>query len=714
MMGVRMTRRFISQSRLTHAMTDRAEPAGGTLVAALTLVAVLQGCDAAPNEPSPDVARVHLQQTAPRMNVTSAWSPRTAMQSARSALAAGAVAGRLYAIGGNGSSGPKLSTLEQYDPATDTWAVKSPLPQALANMNGAQPLNGLLYVPGGTDVVPVTVPYLHVYDPGTNKWARKADMPIPSACGSSGVISGRLYVTTGCSLGTSTNLFHVYNPVTDKWASLTSSRLVHQFGVGGAISGRFYLAGGWDATGTPLAELEEYDPQSNSWRLLAPMPVPTVRASATVVAGKLVIVGDGLYTQIYDQKTNSWVRKPPLQTPRFDPGVARLGTVAYAAGGATGGGLGNIQPTLEAYDFASGPNACDPYEPDGDLLHATIIDVPSAPVAQGKICTTTDTDFFQFTLTSPRVLYIQLAPPSGLNFDVSLLDATGRVLVSATNPGDLWETLVYEAATGTYYLKVSGVSGAFDTTRPYSIRWPSGFLGFPLPNRIPVRLTPGDAGVAINAVFDHSNSQLGVYCPNNAVQAFTGEAGNIPGGNVITARCSANSQSNMLRAYGQGGQPFIVNGNYTGGGTPKELSYDGHPGYDFRTIDQKPSGQIPVLAAADGVVECVSTAQKPRLCGGYYPGAVVLNHNNGYKTLYLHLLLPVPVAVGDRVQRKNTVGTSNSTGTASPHLHFEVQRLVDLLDASRGYIPVDPYGWSGAGSDPYFILTSVRNIGLWR
>ena len=55
-----------------------------------------------------------------------------------------------------------------------------------------------------------------------------------------------------------------------------------------------------------------------------------------------------------------------------------------------------------------------------------------------------------------------------------------------------------------------------------------------------------------------------------------------------------------------------------------------------------------------------------------YGNLVVIDHGNGYRTLYAHLSKRL-VAVGDVVQRGDEVGKVGETGRATgPHLHYEV------------------------------------------
>jgi hypothetical protein len=78
--------------------------------------------------------------------------------------------------------------------------------------------------------------------------------------------------------------------------------------------------------------------------------------------------------------------------------------------------------------------------------------------------------------------------------------------------------------------------------------------------------------------------------------------------------------------------------------------------------------------------------------------------------VYLHFTAnALAVTAGQIVKEGQYLGLGGSTGySSSPHLHFEVQRSSDYFQTN--YWPVDPYGWQGAGSDPY----PYANVSLWR
>jgi len=215
---------------------------------------------------------------------------------------------------------------------------------------------------------------------------------------------------------------------------------------------------------------------------------------------------------------------------------------------------------------------------------------------------------------------------------------------------------------------------------------------FPIPNRT-------YSTVSINSVFDHSMNTP--YCSDNLVIAYTGEEGRSIYGSTLVGNIAG--CGNLYGFKNANATVFSVGGQYTGAGTPQYLSYDGHPGYDYRTTDQCPGGkttadcptgilgQIRIRAAADGRVSNIFPSY----------GRVQIDHGDGYETWYMHLS-KIDVAVGQSVMAGDYIGISGDTGsTGSPHLHFEVR---------LNGIPVDPYGWQGSGVDPY---TLDENVWLW-
>jgi murein DD-endopeptidase MepM/ murein hydrolase activator NlpD len=89
---------------------------------------------------------------------------------------------------------------------------------------------------------------------------------------------------------------------------------------------------------------------------------------------------------------------------------------------------------------------------------------------------------------------------------------------------------------------------------------------------------------------------------------------------------------------------------------------EGHPGLDLSATTGSP-----VYAADTGLVVFAGWS------GLGYGNAVLIDHGNGFQTLYAHLS-QVSMYCGAKVERGKLIGLSGDTGNSSgPHLHFEVR-----------------------------------------
>lgn len=87
-----------------------------------------------------------------------------------------------------------------------------------------------------------------------------------------------------------------------------------------------------------------------------------------------------------------------------------------------------------------------------------------------------------------------------------------------------------------------------------------------------------------------------------------------------------------------------------------------------------------VIAPSSGVVE---TARYSR-SAGYF---IVLNHANGYSTVYMHLS-KLNVKPGQRVKMGQVIARSGNTGISTgPHLHYELRRNGRPVNAMRVKLP---------------------------
>ncbi len=91
------------------------------------------------------------------------------------------------------------------------------------------------------------------------------------------------------------------------------------------------------AMAVPL--IDEYDPASDSWRALAPMPKGLDHLGVAVIDGKIITVGGfigsvhrGAVSDVYeyDPAANTWRTLAPLKGPRGSVGVAALDGKVHA------------------------------------------------------------------------------------------------------------------------------------------------------------------------------------------------------------------------------------------------------------------------------------------------------------------------------------------------------------------------------------------------
>ena len=190
-----------------------------------------------------------------------------------------------------------------YNVSTDTWSGGLAIVGAFA-ANGVGKIADRLYFSGGYNEVDTPLSFtnrLWAYDYANDQLTLRAPLPIFGAEGVSGVINGYLFVLPGacsgdlwpvdprfCAEEPTRRLFR-YNPATDMWVSKRQAPHVHRAGAGVVMSGKLYVVGGFDGF-DPVAALDVYDPGTNSWRTLAPIPEPG-RAIGAVLQGEVPRAG---------------------------------------------------------------------------------------------------------------------------------------------------------------------------------------------------------------------------------------------------------------------------------------------------------------------------------------------------------------------------------------------------------------------------------------
>jgi N-acetylneuraminic acid mutarotase len=285
------------------------------------------------------------------------WTVKAPIPTPREGLAVGVVNGILYAVGGqirhptgvgmgDGGHWEFLSTVEAYDPSTNSWSTKTPLPTPRSGV-AVGVVDGILYAVGGTGSETVgpslTLDTMDAYDPVRNTWTARAPMPTRRYGHAVGVARGILYVVGG-GTGTETGLVEAYDPITNRWtvkAPMPTPRVWPGVGV---VNGILYVVGGvccgcCEPADKILGTVEAYDPTTNTWTAKAPMLTPRAGVPVGVANQVLYVVGGfspgatWVNLEAYDPTRNVWTTKTSLPVNWFPAGLGVVKGILYAVGG---------------------------------------------------------------------------------------------------------------------------------------------------------------------------------------------------------------------------------------------------------------------------------------------------------------------------------------------------------------------------------------------
>jgi N-acetylneuraminic acid mutarotase len=282
------------------------------------------------------------------------WTAKAAMPTARSEVAAAALNGKIYVVGGFDGFGRTLPTVEAYEPATDTWQPGPSLPEGRHHAVAVSVGNSLYVIGGYSGLGFEPQATVFALDAQSALWREVAPLPAARGAMAGAAADGRIYVAAGVGPDGLANDLFVYDAAQDRWALQAPAPTKRDHLTAAALGGFFYLAGGREKSlSKNLSALEIYDPAANTWRAGPAMPTARGGVAGATIGGLFVVVGGeqptGTYQEVeaFDPAQGRWLPLPGLPTPRHGLAAVSMGDVLYAIGGGKKPGL-SVSGTNEA------------------------------------------------------------------------------------------------------------------------------------------------------------------------------------------------------------------------------------------------------------------------------------------------------------------------------------------------------------------------------
>ena len=246
-----------------------------------------------------------------------------------------------------------------------TWSSVAPMPEPKTLFPAATGGDGRIYVFGGTGVNgPPVNDRVYAYDPRNDSWSQTPSMPLGARRNMAAATdtAGRIYVIGGYNFifpPFALDRNERFDPATQTWAVLAPMPTARQEpSAATGPDGRIYVMGGVDGSIHNVATTEAFNPATNTWTTVKPMSTPRVGfAAVTGTDGRIYVFGGytgSVYTnsaEVYDTRSDTWTPLPSMIQVRFSHAGA-LGPDGriYAIAGSNG--VVDL-PVVEVFDLGA-------------------------------------------------------------------------------------------------------------------------------------------------------------------------------------------------------------------------------------------------------------------------------------------------------------------------------------------------------------------------
>lgn len=248
--------------------------------------------------------------------------------------------------------------------AISGWATIRSVGAGPIQETGVAALGGKVYVVGGFNDELQVQSLVQVYDPGSDQWSTAAPLPRAVHHANVAATGGKLYVLGAMvldgfgfqAIGDS----YSYDPTTDTWQDLTPMPAGSERGsaVMGVIGGKIYLAGGLGDGA--LGDFSSYDPETASWDTELPaLPELRDHAMGASVGDTLYAIGgrsgdiDSVQSSVYAFSVSDpvWRERAPMPTARGGGAAGVVNGQVLVVGGEGNSDIASgVFPQTESYD----------------------------------------------------------------------------------------------------------------------------------------------------------------------------------------------------------------------------------------------------------------------------------------------------------------------------------------------------------------------------
>jgi hypothetical protein len=286
---------------------------------------------------------------------TPRWSTGARLPVAVSEVGVAVLGGQVHVVGGYIGGRAHSSTHLVYDVAAGRWRTAAPLPARLDHVAAAAVGTGssarLLAIGGyGTAGGPTSAVY--AYDPRSNTWTTRAPLPVARAAGVAVVAGGKVHYIGGKAPGGDTGEHDVYDPATNRWSTAAPLPTARDHAAAAVVGDVIFVAAGRPGS---KRTLESYDLRTGRWTTGLPgLPLGRSSVAAAAWRGRFVVLGgeDSSETtayrnvDAYDPARRSWTQLPAMPGPRQGIGAVVVGDALLVPGGGPAAGPARQTDTL--------------------------------------------------------------------------------------------------------------------------------------------------------------------------------------------------------------------------------------------------------------------------------------------------------------------------------------------------------------------------------